>query len=135
MIAAHFAAAKALLTGLTVYEDSAPDEKGRSYPFVVLRTAFRDEDAPTVLGVHDSWTFRVSATSVGKNGTSARVVSGAVATKLRDVRPAVTGRVCGPIHLSATSGEPMPDLDVTLPGSAGHPVYVTDVWEWQSDPA
>lgn len=134
MIAEHMAAAKALLSAVTVYVDQAPGSP--SYPYVVLRTAFRDEAAPSVSGVHDSLTFRVAATAVGVNGDSARIVADLAGAALRDVRPTVTGRVCGPIHLAASSGAPVPDMDVTLPGTqAGHPVYVVDVWEWQSDPA
>lgn len=136
MIVEHLTAVKALLSGVTVHEDVLPGAQTRAaYPAVVLRAAFRDEAALTVLGAHDSVTFRFSTTSAGLTGDSARITADKAAAALRDVRPTVTGRVCGPIHLAASSGQPMPDLDVQVADSTSHPVFITDVWQFASDPA
>lgn len=133
MISEHLDAAKALLVGLTV-EESAP--KTPSYPYVLVRVAPRDEAALTVVGQHDSFTFRVATTVVAVNPDSANIIASQVAGMLRDKRPGVAGRTCGPIALAGSSGSPVEDLDVNLPGTATrHPVTTTDVWEWQSDPA
>lgn len=136
MIVEHLAAVRSLLAGLTVHDDLLPEPQSRaSYPAVVLRAAFRDEAALTVMGAHDSVTFRFATTCAGLTGESARIYAGKVAESLRDVRPSVAGRVCGPIHLAASSGQPAPDLDVQVADSTSHPAFLTDVWQFASDPA
>ena len=128
MILAHVNAIAALLTaqGLTVSKGYPTDVDG--VPMVL-------PDRPYVVLTHDdgqsernfeaqsaSRYFRFRTVTVGDSDDSVSIVNAKVFAALLDVRPAVTGRVVGPIDHR--------DSDETRPDTDSNPPVFVGVNEW-----
>ena len=57
-----------------------------------------------------------------------------MAAALVDVTPTVSGRSCWPLRVEA-SQTIREDRDVTIPGTATHPLYAVDVYRLMSVPS
>lgn len=128
MIVAHVNALAALLTaqGLAVSKGYPTDAAGvpivlPDRPYVVLThdsgKSSRDFEARS-----ESRYFRFRTVVVGDSDDAVSIAAAKVFAGLLDVRPAVSGRVCGPIdHV---------DTDETRPDTDSNPPVFVGVDEW-----
>jgi hypothetical protein len=130
----HATAVLSLLAGagLTVHDGTVPPNP--SYPYCALFINAGDRDTTNLDYASDVQAYDVQVTSVGATAASARIVAAKVATALVDVTPTVTGRTCWPLRVEA-SQTIREDRDVTIPGTATHPLYAVDVYRLMSVPS
>ena len=131
---AHATAVLSLLTGagLTVHDGAVPANP--TYPYAVLYVNSGNRDTTNLDYTSDVQSYDVQVTSVGATAASARIYAAKAVAALLDVTPTVTGRSCWPIRLEVA--QPVrEDRDVTIPGTATHPLYAVDVYRLQSIPA
>lgn len=130
MIDAHIAAVRNLVDtvpNVTVYDGGVPNSP--TYPYVVL---YGDQGAALANAYTEVSTyrsFRVQTTTVAVNQPQARALAERVESALLDVRPAVTGRTCGPIRKEAS--QPVRRDDDVDPAV----FYAVDIWLLTSVPA
>lgn len=131
---AHATAVLALLTGagLTVHDGAVPANP--DYPYAVLYVGTGDRGPASITMASDQQTYSMQVTTVGATAASARIYAARALAALLDITPTVTGRVCWPIRLEAAQ-PPREDRDITIPGTATHPVYAVDVYRVASRPA
>lgn len=131
MILDHHDAVLDLLSGLqaTVYDGQVPDTPTLPYAVVYMDTSH--ETATRLCATSDRAEFRFQVTSVGATTDSALITADAARAAVLDQRPAVSGRVCGPIR-HETSIPVRPDRDVTLPEFNRHPMFAVDTYVFTS---
>jgi hypothetical protein len=96
MIRAHWSAVMSLLSGVKAYETRAP--AGTAPPYVVIHP---DQGTATTTRFDTAsdwrnWSFQTDC--VGTTVEQAQWMAEKVEAALLDKKPAVTGRVCGPIR-------------------------------------
>lgn len=131
---AHATAVLGLLTGagVTAYDGAVPANPAYPYAVLYVNSGAREATAITLASTHQ--VYDVQVTSVGATAASARIYAQKAMTALLDVTPTVSGRTCFPIRLEAS--QPVrEDRDVTIPGTATHPLYAVDVYRVASLPA
>lgn len=133
MTADHYTAVLDLLSDLpvTLYEGQVPATP--SYPYAVLYMDTGRGSSRQLCGKTNRDTYNFQVTSVGVTDASVRFVVDAVMSRLKDVRPAVTGFRSNPIeHLASVPVRP--DRDVTDPDTNLHPMYAVDTFTFVSTP-
>jgi len=117
---------EALLTGFTVYKDRVPSNP--TFPYVLVLTNFPTvSDRSQARTVH-ARLLRSRTMVVGLTASSVRIIAQKLAGCLEGKRPVVTGWVLGAIESIPNEQPIQPDMDVTIPGTAEHPLYQPFDW-------
>lgn len=117
---------EALLVGMKVYPGVVPETP--TYPYVLVVTAF-----PSVGGRAQSRsvqfrTLRPRTIVVGLTASSVRIIAQKVVDSLEGKRLVVKGWNVGAIESSPNEQPLLEDMDVTIPGTAAHPLYQPFDW-------
>jgi hypothetical protein len=117
---------KALITGVTVYQDKVP--KVPSFPYVFVLTNFpavtERAKSRAVLGR----ALRGRTTVVGETAESVEIISQKLTNCLEGKKPDVAGWKLGRIESVPNDQLIQPDKDVTIPGTSINPLYLPFDW-------
>ena len=117
---------EALLTGFTVYRDKVPANP--SFPYVLVLTNFPTVSERSLARTASARALRSRTTVVGLTGGSVRIIAQKLSNALEGKRPTVAGWNLGAIESIPNEQPIQPDMDVTIPGTAEHPLYQPFDW-------
>ena len=117
---------EALLTGFTVYKDKVPSNP--TFPYVLVLTNFPAVSGRSHARTVHSRALRSRTSVVGLTAASVRIIAQKVTGCLEGKRPTVTGWSLGTIENVPNEQPIQPDMDVTIPGTAEHPLYQPFDW-------
>ena len=117
---------EALLTGFTVYKDRVPASP--SLPYVFVLSSFPAASDRAVSRLVLSRNLRVRTVVTGATAASVRIVAQKLSDALEGRRPTVAGWVLGAIESVPNEQPIQPDFEVTIPGTAEHPLYQPFDW-------
>ena len=120
------AAFESTLTGFTVYEDNVPGRP--EFPYVFVLTNFPAVAGRSVTRRVQFRHLRARTTVVGLSATSVRTISQQLTDALEGKRLTVEGWNLGAIESVPNDLPIQRDLDVTIPGTAEHPLFQPFDW-------
>lgn len=117
---------ESLLTGFTVYKDKVPSSP--NFPYVFVLTNF-----PTVAGRSSARrvlyrNLRARTIVAGITPSSVRIVAQKLSDALEGKRLTVAGWTLGAVECVPNEQPIQPDEDITIPGTAEHPLYQPFDW-------
>jgi hypothetical protein len=117
---------EALITGVTVYKDKVPSSP--SFPYVFVLTNFPTVADRSQARSVSSRHLRSRTVVVGLTAASVRIIGQKLSDSLEGKRPTVAGWLLGSIESVSNEQPIQPDTDVTIPGTAEHPLYQPFDW-------
>jgi hypothetical protein len=117
---------EALITGVTVYKGTIPDNP--SFPYVYVVTNFPTVAERALTRDAQSRLLRSRTTVGGESASSVRIVAQKLSDLMEGARPVVAGWTLGRVESEPNDQPIQVDLDVTIP-NIGHPLY--QVFDWK----